>query len=219
MVLVTKKDGTTCFCVNYRKLNDIMRKDAYPLPWIDNILDALRGSKYFSTLDLYSGYWQVEMDQQDIDKTAFVTRQRMFRFTVMPFGLCNAPATFERLMELVLKDLNWKICLIYLDDIIIYCAGFYLAMSRLKMVWRCIQEVNIKLRLTKCCLMRAQVLFLRYIVSRQGIGEDPAKTEAMENWPTLVSIKDVRAFLGLASYYRRYIPGFSTVAALMTNLT
>ncbi len=125
VVLVTKEDGITRFCVGYRKLIDVTKKDAYPLPRIDDTLDALRGSTYFSTLDVYSGYWQVEMDQQDIDKTMFVTRQGLFRFTVMPFGLCNAPATFERLMELVLKDLNWKVCLIYLDGIIVYGAGFY----------------------------------------------------------------------------------------------
>ncbi len=100
-----QKDGTPRFCVDYRKLNDVTGKDAYPLPRIDDTLDALRGSQYFSTLDLYSGYWQVEMDEQDIE-TAFVTRQGLFRFTVMPFGLCNAPATFERLMELALKDLK-----------------------------------------------------------------------------------------------------------------
>ncbi len=122
VVLVTKKDETTRFCVNYRKLNDITKKDTDPLPRIDVTLDAPCGSTYFSTLDLHSGYWQVEMDQQDIDKTAFVTRQGLFWFTVMPFGLCNAPATFERLIEVVLKDLNWNVCQIYLDDIIVYGA-------------------------------------------------------------------------------------------------
>ncbi len=136
MGLVTKKDGTTHFCVDYRKLNDIIRKDAYPLLQIDDTLDALHGSTYFSTLDLYLGYWQVEMDQQDIHKTAFVTQEGLFQFTVMPFGLCNDPVTFERLVELVLKDLNWKVCLIYIDDIIVYGAGFYPELDQLKMVWR-----------------------------------------------------------------------------------
>ncbi len=214
MVLGTKKDGTTRFCVDYRKLNNVTQKDAYPLPQIDDTLEALRDSRYFSTLDLYSGYWQVEMDEQDIDKTSFVTRQGLFRFTVMPFGLSNAPAKFQRLMELVLKDLNWKVCLIYLDDVIVYGAGFYPALDRLKIVWKRIREANLKLKPTKCCLMRAEVPFLGHIISREGVGVDPAKTEAMEKRPTPVNLKDVRAFLGLASYYRRYIPGFSTVANL-----
>ncbi len=132
----------------------------------------------------------------------------------MPFGLCNGPATFERLMELVLKDLNWKVCLIYLNDIIVYGAGFYSTLDRLKM-----DEANLKLKPTKCCLMRAQVPFLGHIVSRHAVGVDPVKTEAMEKWPTPVNVKDVQAFLGLASYYHRYSPGFSTVAAPITNLT
>ncbi len=200
-VVLAKKDGTTRFCVDYRKLNDVTREDAYALPRIDDTLYALCGSQYFSTLDLYSGYWQVEMDEKDIDKTAFVTRQGLFRFMVMPFGLCNAPATSERSMELVLKDLNWKVCLIYLDDIIVYGAGFNPALDRLKMVWRYIREANLKLKPTKCCLMRAQVPFLGHIVSHEGVGLDPAKTEAVEKWPTPVNVKDVRAFLGLASYY------------------
>ncbi len=155
------------------------------------------------------------MDEQDIHKTAFVTRQGLYRFTVMPFGLCNAPATFERLIELVLKDVKWKVCLIYLDDIILYSAGFYPAMDRLKMIWKRIREANLKLKPIKCCLMRARGPFLGHIVSREGVRVDPAKTEAVEKWPTPVNIKDARACLGLASYYRRYIPGFST----MTNLT
>ncbi len=179
VVLVTKKDGTTCFCMDYRKLNDVTRKDAYPLTRIDYTMYSLHGSQYFSTLDLYWGYWQVEMDQQDIDKTAFVTRQELFRFTVMPFGLCNAPATFERFMELFLKNLNWKVCLIYLDDIIVYGAGCYPALDRLKMVWKRILEANLKLKPTTCCLMRAQVPFLGHKVSREGVGVDPAKTEAV----------------------------------------
>ena len=139
--------------MDYQKVNKVTRKDAYPLPRIDDMLDALQGSQYFSTLDLYSGYWQVKMDSKDIDKTAFVTRQGLFRFTVMPFGLCNAPATFERLMELVLSGLNWKICLIYLDDVIVYRGNFYDALDRLKTIWQHIREANLKLKPSKCCLM------------------------------------------------------------------
>ncbi len=160
VVLVTEKDGSTRFCVDYCKVNKVTRKDAYPLPRIDDTLDALRGSQYFSTLDLYSSYWQVKMDQKDIDKTAFVTKQGLFRFTVMPFVLCNAPVTFERLTGLVLSGLNWKICLIYLDNVIVYGGNFYNALDRLKQVWQRIREANLKLKLSKCCLMRDRVPFL-----------------------------------------------------------
>ena len=180
VVLVTKKDGSTRFCVDYCKVNEITRKDAYPLPPRDDTLDALRGSQYFSTLDLYSGYWQVKMDPKDINKTAFVTRQWLFHFMV---GLCNAPATFEQLMELVLSGLNWKICLIYLDDVIVYGGNFYDALDRLKIVWQRIREANLKLKPSKCCLMRDRVPFLGHYVSRKGVEVDPMKTERLADTP------------------------------------
>ncbi len=139
-------------------VNEVTCKDAYPLPKIDNTLDALRGSQYLSTLGLYSVYWQVKMDPKNIDKTVFVTHQVLFRFTVMPFGLCNAPATFKRLMDLVLSGISWKICHVYLDDV--YSENFYDALDRLKTVWQHIREANLKLKLSKCCLMRDPMPFL-----------------------------------------------------------
>ena len=119
IVLVQKKDGSTRFCVDYRKVNSITRKDAYPLPRVDDTLDTLSGSCWFTTLDLISGYWQVELEEKDKEKTAFSTPDGLFEFNVMPFGLCNAPATFQRLMDMVLAGLQWTDCLVYIDDIIV----------------------------------------------------------------------------------------------------
>ncbi len=137
----------------------------------------------------------------------------------MPFGLCKAPATFERLMELILTGLNWKICLIYLDDVIVYGGNCYEALDMQKQVWQHIREAHLKLKPSKCCLMRDRVPFLGHYVSREGVEVDPMKTAAVQDWPTPRTVKDVRAFLGLASYYRHYIPNFASVAAPLTGLT
>ena len=132
IVLVKKKDGTTRFCVDYRKLNEVTVKDSYPLPRIDDSLDALSGAEWFSTLDLQSGYWQVEMDPQDRNKTAFTTASGLYQLEVLPFRLCNAPATFERLIEQVLRGLHWQTCLLYLDDVIVYGRTLAEEIQRLK---------------------------------------------------------------------------------------
>jgi len=153
IVLVKKKDGTTRFCVDYRKLNNVTRKDAYPLPHIDETLDALSGAKVFSTLDLASGYWQVEMDAADCEKTAFATRHGLFEFQVMPFGLCNAPGTFQRLMEFVLAGLQWQTCLVYLDDVIVYGQDFDEHLERLREVFNRFRQAGLKLKPSKCFLL------------------------------------------------------------------
>ncbi len=152
-------------------------------------------------------------------ETAFVTCQGLFCFTVMPFGLCNTPATFERLMELVLSRLNWKICLIYQDGVIVYAGKFYDALDRLTTVWQCIREANFKLTLSKCCLMCDRVPFIECYVSCEVVEVDPMKTAAVQDWPTPRTVKDVRVFLGLASYYQCYIPNFASVATPLTGLT
>ena len=212
VVLVTKKDGSIRLCVDYRRVNDLTLKDSYPLPRIDDSIDTLRGSKWFSTLDLASGYWQVPMDSKDIDKTAFTTPFGLYHFTVMPFGLANAPATFERMMEQVLSGLHWEICLIYIDDVIVFSRTFEEHLVRLHQVLSRIKEANLKLSPSKCKLSRHSVEYLGHVVSQGGVGTDPKKIEAITEWPTPRSIRDVRSFVGLCSYYRRFVRGFADIA-------
>ena len=152
IVLVTKKDGSVRFCVDYRKINSCTRKDAYPLPRVSECLDTLAGAKWFSTLDLTSGYWQVPMAEQDKHKTAFTVGGGLYQFKVLPFGLCNAPATFERLMEMVLNGLQWKQCLVYLDDFIVFGSFFDTALENLSIVFDCLRTAGLTLKPKKCFL-------------------------------------------------------------------
>ena len=147
-VLVTKKDGTTCFCVDYRRLNNSTKKDAFPLPRIDDSLNSLSGQSWFSTLDLASGYWQVRLSEDAKPKTAFATHSGLFQFAVMPFGLCNAPATFERLMSQVMRGLHWKRCLVYIDDILVFGHDFESALQSLELVLIRVAEYGLQLKST-----------------------------------------------------------------------
>ena len=140
MVLVKKRDGTSRFCVDYRKVNSVTRKDAYPLPRVDDLFDTLAGSQLFSTLDLISGYWQVEVHPGDKEKTAFCTSEGLYEFNVMPFGLCNRPATFQRLMNLLLAGIQWSSCLVYLDDIIVLGKTFEDHLKHLSQVFQRLHE-------------------------------------------------------------------------------
>ena len=219
VVLVKKSDGSYRFCVDYRDLNLHTRKDAYPLPRIEDCLDSLAGARWFCTLDLCSGYWQVELKEEDRYKTAFCTRSGLYQFKVMSFGLCNAPATFERLMETILRGLQWRECLVYLDDIIIFGKTFDETLSRLSHVFDRIQDANLKLNPSKCSLFREEVAFLGHVVSPHGVHTDPSKIEAVVDWPTPKNVREVRSFLGLASYYRKFVKGFAAIARPLHQLT
>jgi hypothetical protein len=218
-VMVKKKDGKIRFCVDYRKLNELSKKDAYPLPRIDDCIDNLDGAKYFCTLDLQSGYWQVMMDPKDQEKTAFCTRSGLYEFKVMPFGLTNAVATFERLMETVLRGLQWNECLVYLDDIIVFGATFEQTLERLMHVFDRLHQAGLKLKPTKCTLFAGEVNFLGHVISKDGVRTQSSKIEAVQEWPVPRNAKDVRSFLGLAGYYRRFIKNYAKIARPLHKLT
>ena len=219
VVLVSKKDGTTRFCVDYRKVNSVTHKDAYPLPRVDDTLDTLSGANWFSTIDLKSGYWQVEMAPEDREKTAFCTREGLFEFNVMPFGLCNAPATFQRLMDCVLAGLQWSSCLVYIDDVIIIGRSFDEHLHHLQQVLDRLKLAGLKIQPTKCHFLQREVNFLGHIVSPNGVLPDPSKTSKIKDWPIPQSVQEVQQFLGLANYYRRFIKNFATIAKPLHQTT
>ena len=219
IVPVTKKDGSTRLCIDYRALNNVTIKDSYPLPRIEDSLDALRGSQWFSVLDLSSGYFQVQMDEQDKEKTAFTSTMELFQFNVMAMGLCNGVATFQRLMEYILAGLNWQTCLIYIDDIIVFADTFESHLSRLSSVLDRIVSHGLKVSPKKCHLFQKQVSFLGHIVSNEGVATDPGKIESVKARPNPTNITEVRSFLGTCSYYRRFIKDFAEIARPLHKLT
>lgn len=223
VVLVKKKeDGSSVpkyrFCTDFRGLNQITKTDAYPLPLIVETLERMGRSRFFTTLDLASGYHQVPIWPEDQEKTAFTTEGGHFEYKKMPFGLVNAPATFQRLMDQLLAEVKGDECLVYLDDIIVYSATIEEHCQRLEKVLARLDEANLRANIDKCHFAQGEVHYLGHIVSSEGVRPDPKKVDAVVNYPVPKSIKDVKAFLGLAGYYRRFVPGFSNMAKPLTKI-
>eukprot|EP00794_Sanderia_malayensis_P018581 gene18581-biopygen15656 len=219
VVLIEKPNGEYRFCVDYRRLNAVTKKDAYPLPRIDETLDALGNAKVFTTIDLQSGFWQIPMKQEDREKTAFATHNGHYSFNVMPFGLANAPATFQRLMDLVLSGLHWTHCLVYLDDVIVFAPTVEEHLKRLDVVLDRIEKAGLTLKPAKCQWLRRSVKFLGHIVSEEGVTVDPAKVSSVKNFPIPQNKTDVRSFLGLTGYYRRFIADYASRSKPLVDLT
>jgi transposase InsO family protein len=219
VTLVPKKDGATRFCIDFRRVNDVTTKDRHPLPRVDDMLEAMKGAKYFSSLDAASGYWQIPVAEEDVPKTAFICTEGLFEWQVMPFGLCNAPATYQRMMQSILGGFIWRFCVCYIDDILVYSRSFEEHLDHLRLVLERLKQAGLLLKSTKCEFAQRQISFLGHIVSAEGIRTDPAKVVKVEKFPRPTNPTEVRAFLGLAGYYRRFIKDFARIAGPLYDLT
>ena len=217
IALVRKKNGSLRTCADYRRLNAKTLKDAYPLPQIQESFDALQGASWFSTLDLASGFNQVAVEE-DKAKTVFITPFGLFEYNRMPFDLCNAPASFARLMQACLNEQIFQILLVYLDDILIYSQTFQEHLERLKMVLTRLRKHGLKLKLEKCNFLKRKVTYLGHEVSGDGISPEPQKLTAVKEWPVPTTMKELRTFLGFASYYRRFVNSFAKIAGPLHQL-
>ncbi|KAK9119024.1 hypothetical protein Scep_017117 [Stephania cephalantha] len=219
VLFVKKKDGSMRMYIDYRKLNQVTVKNRYPLPKIDDLFDRLTGAKFFSKIDMRSGYHQLRIREEDIKKTAFNTRYGLFEFTVMPFGLTNAPTIFMGLMHRVLRPYLDIYVIVFIDDILIYSMTREEYASHLRAVLTTLREHRLYAKFSKCDFWLSAVRFLGHVISDQGISVDSEKIRAIIDWRTPESAFDIRSFLGLAGYYRRLVQDFSSIASPMTRLT
>ena len=218
VILVGKKDGTSRFVVDYRKLNKNTIVDAYPLPRIDDSLEAMGGAKYFSTFDLLSGFWQVPLAPDAKDKVAFCTKSGLYTWKSMPMGLAGSPSTFERLMEIVMKGLQWQTMLIYLDDIICFSKTQEEHIQRLRQIFYRLRLANLKIKVSKSKIFQKEVKYLGHIISESGVKTNDDKIAAINNIKSPTSVAEVRSVLGLTGYYRRFYPDYAAIVQPMTQL-
>ena len=219
IILVKKKDGGVQPCVDYRKVNELVKPDGFPLPRIQDCLDAVAGSELFSIFDLTSGYFQIPLLEQDIPKSAFVCKYGHYEMTRMPFGLNNVASTFQRTMELALSNLQWITCLIYIDDIIVFGKTFEQHMSRVEEVLERIKAAGLKLKPEKTEMLQKEVVCLCHVVSGKGVRPNPTNIEKIISWPKPKNAKQVKQLVAMGSYYRRYVKDFASMVRPIIDLT
>jgi hypothetical protein len=218
VIFIRKKDGSWRLCIDYRQLNKATIKNQYPLPRIDDLFDQMKGATVFSKIDLRSGYHQLRIKEDDIPKTAFKTRFGHYEFTVLPFGLTNAPGVFMSLMNGVFREYLDKFVQVFIDDILIYSRTTEEHDEHLRLVLQCLREHKLYGKLSKCSFYQSRIHYLGHVISGEGIAVDPAKVEAIMEWPAPTNVTEVRSFMGLAGYYRRFVEGFSKIANPITEL-
>ena len=220
IVMVPMKDGTNGMCTDYRKLNEITTKDAYPLRRIGQTIDALQGAGFSSSVDIASGYWQVPVAEKDRHKTAFCTPQRgLYEFVKLPFGLTNAPASFQQLMNEIFKEDLFKQVSIFLDDLLVYSETPAEHLEHLEKVFLKLRAAGLKLKPKKCDLFQTQVIYLGHVLDKMGIRPNPKKLEALRDWQHPKTVTQVRSFTAFCNYYRKFVKKFAEVAKLLYRLT
>lgn len=218
VLLVKKKDDTWRFCVDYRRLNSLTIKNKFPLPIVDELLDELAGTRFFSKLDLRAGYHQIRVRPEDEPKKAFKTHHGHFQFRVMPFGLTNAPTTFQCVMNSIFAPYLRKFVIVFLDDILVYSQTWLEHLYHLQLVLQNLRATQLYAKMSKCSFGQNNNRYLGHIISDKGVSTDPEKTAAMENWSIPTTATKLRDFLGLTGYYRKFVQNDGLITKPLTQL-